>query len=50
MTEAHRIYRDMKQEIVTCKLPPGLSISELEMCAQFHGSRTPVHARPLSKV
>jgi DNA-binding GntR family transcriptional regulator len=42
MTEAHRIYREMKQQIVTCKLAPGLSISELEMCAQFQGSRTPV--------
>ncbi len=42
MTEALRIYREMKQEIVTCKLAPGLSVSELEMCAQFHGSRTPV--------
>lgn len=42
MTEADRIYREMKQEIVTCKLAPGLSISELEMCMQFNGSRTPV--------
>lgn len=42
MTEAVRIHREMKQEIVTCKLPPGLSLSELEMCAQFDGSRTTV--------
>ncbi len=42
MTEAVRIHREMKQEIVTCKLPPGLSLSELKMCAQFNGSRTTV--------
>jgi DNA-binding GntR family transcriptional regulator len=30
MTEAQRIYNELKQEIVTCKLAPGLSISELE--------------------
>jgi len=42
MTEAQRIYRELKQDIVTCKLAPGLSISELEMCTRYHASRTPV--------
>jgi DNA-binding GntR family transcriptional regulator len=42
MTEAHRIYKELKQDIVTCKLAPGLSISELEMCARYDASRTPV--------
>lgn len=42
MTESSRIYRELKQEIVTCTLDPGLSISEQEMCDRFKGSRTPV--------
>lgn len=42
MTEAQRIYRELKQDIVTCKLAPGLSISELEMCNRYDASRTPV--------
>jgi len=42
MTEAQRIYKELKQDIVTCKLAPGLSISELEMCVRYAPSRTPV--------
>ncbi len=42
MTEAHRIYKELKQDIVTCRLAPGLSISELEMCTRYKASRTPV--------
>lgn len=42
MTEAKRIYGELKQEIVTCVLAPGLSISEQEMCDRYHASRTPV--------
>src|SRR5579872_7080214 len=42
MTESSRIYRELKREIVTCTLDPGLSISEQEMCDRFKGSRTPV--------
>jgi DNA-binding GntR family transcriptional regulator len=42
MTEAQRIYKELKQDIVTCKLAPGLSISELEMCTRYNASRTPV--------
>jgi DNA-binding GntR family transcriptional regulator len=42
MTEAQRIYAELKRDIVTCKLAPGLSISELEMCTRYDASRTPV--------
>ncbi len=42
MTEAKRIYRELKQEIVTCALVPGQSISEQEMCLRYQASRTPV--------
>ncbi len=42
MTEAQRIYKELKQDIVTCKLEPGLSISEAEMCVRYEASRTPV--------
>jgi DNA-binding GntR family transcriptional regulator len=42
MTESKRIYRDLKQDIVTCTLAPGLSISEQEMCDRYRVSRTPV--------
>ena len=42
MTESSRIYRELKQDIVTCTLKPGLSISEQEMCDRYRASRTPV--------
>jgi len=42
MTESSRIYRELKQDIVTCTLQPGLSISEQEMCERYKASRTPV--------
>ena len=42
MTEAKRVYGELKQEIVTCVLSPGLSISEQEMCDRYNASRTPV--------
>jgi len=42
MTEAKRIYQELKQDIVTCTLAPGLSISEQEMCTRYRVSRTPV--------
>jgi DNA-binding GntR family transcriptional regulator len=42
MTESSRIYRALKQDIVTCTLEPGLSISEQEMCDRYKASRTPV--------
>jgi DNA-binding GntR family transcriptional regulator len=42
MTEAKRIYKELKQDVVTCTLAPGLSISEQEMCDRYRASRTPV--------
>jgi DNA-binding GntR family transcriptional regulator len=42
MTEARRIYQELKKDIVTCTLAPGLSISEQEMCTRYRASRTPV--------
>lgn len=42
MTEGQRIYKELKQDIVTCRLAPGLSISEAEMCTRYEASRTPV--------
>ncbi len=42
MTESSRIYVELKQDIVTCTLQPGLSISEQEMCERYKASRTPV--------
>jgi DNA-binding GntR family transcriptional regulator len=42
MTESSRIYRALKQDVVTCTLKPGLSISEQEMCLRYEGSRTPI--------
>ena len=42
MTESNRIYRELKQQIVTCVLQPGQSLSEAEMCARYRASRTPV--------
>jgi DNA-binding GntR family transcriptional regulator len=42
MTESSRIYLALKQDIVTCTLKPGLSISEQEMCIRYKASRTPI--------
>src|ERR1700754_263710 len=42
MTESKRIYKELKQDVVTCTLAPGLSISEQEMCERYRASRTPV--------
>jgi DNA-binding GntR family transcriptional regulator len=42
MTEATRVYTELKRDIVTCSLAPGLSLSELEMCSRYNASRTPV--------
>src|ERR1700761_7426459 len=42
MTESSRIYWALKQDIVTCTLKPGLSISEQEMCLRYQASRTPI--------
>ena len=42
MTEANRIYRELKQDIVTCNLAPGLSVSEQDLCTRYQAGRTPV--------
>jgi DNA-binding GntR family transcriptional regulator len=42
MTESSRVYRELKLDVVTCSLEPGLSISEQEMCQRYKASRTPV--------
>ncbi len=42
MTESARVYTELKRDIVTCALEPGLSILEQEMCDRYKASRTPV--------
>jgi DNA-binding GntR family transcriptional regulator len=42
VTESARVYQALKQDIITCTLAPGLSLSELEMCTRYETSRTPV--------
>ena len=42
MTESSRVYKELKLDVVTCTLEPGLSISEQEMCKRYKASRTPV--------
>lgn len=42
MTEAIRIYSEMRGCIIRCELVPGAPVSEAELCARFSASRTPV--------
>lgn len=42
MTEASRVYSKLKQDVATCVLAPGLSVSEAELCKRYQASRTPV--------
>ena len=42
MTEALRIYSRMRNDIISCDLAPGASISEAELCTRYKASRTPV--------
>jgi DNA-binding GntR family transcriptional regulator len=37
-----KVYEGIMQEIVTCKLPPGATISELQFVEQFQVSKTPI--------
>jgi len=37
-----RIYRDLRSEIITCKLAPGEPLNELEVARRFKTSRTPI--------
>jgi DNA-binding GntR family transcriptional regulator len=41
-TTTDRLYHEFKQEIVTCQIAPGLSLSEKELCDRYSASRTPV--------
>jgi DNA-binding GntR family transcriptional regulator len=42
VTEALRIYSLMRNDIISCDLVPGASVSEAELCARYKVSRTPV--------
>jgi DNA-binding GntR family transcriptional regulator len=42
MTEASRVYAEMKQDVAMCVLAPGSSVSEAELCKRYRTSRTPV--------
>lgn len=42
MTEASRVYAELKQDVATCVLAPGASVSEAELCKRYHASRTPI--------
>jgi DNA-binding GntR family transcriptional regulator len=42
MTEASRVYAELKQDVATCVLAPGASVSESELCKRYKASRTPI--------
>jgi len=42
MSLRQKVYQDIKREIVTCKLPPGSSLSEFELAERFEVSKTPI--------
>lgn len=42
MTNAGRVYKQLKSEIITCRLAPGRCISESELARRYDSSRTPV--------
>jgi DNA-binding GntR family transcriptional regulator len=42
MTEGSRVYSKLKQDVATCVLAPGSSVSEAELCKKYQASRTPV--------
>jgi DNA-binding GntR family transcriptional regulator len=42
VTASLRLYRSIKQDIISCDLRPGTSFSEGEMCHRYKASRTPV--------
>ena len=37
-----KVYEDIMQEIITCKLPPGDTISELQFVERYQVSKTPI--------
>lgn len=42
MTEAVRVYLALRNDIISCELQPGASLSEADMCMRYQASRTPV--------
>jgi DNA-binding GntR family transcriptional regulator len=42
LTEAVRVYLAMRNDIISCELAPGASVSEAELCVRYKVSRTPV--------
>src|SRR5579863_8467024 len=42
MTASTRTYSTLKQDIITCELKPGASVSEAELCRRYNVGRTPV--------
>src|SRR5437660_6246428 len=42
MTTANRVHKQLKSDIVTCKLAPGRCLSEMELAKRYSASRTPV--------
>lgn len=42
LTTTERVYQKLKQQIITCRVAPGVSLSEQELCERFDASRTPV--------
>ncbi|WP_213806725.1 GntR family transcriptional regulator [Granulicella sp. dw_53] len=42
MTESLRIYVALRNDIISCELKPGASLSESELCARYKASRTPI--------
>jgi len=42
MTEASRVHAELKQDVATCVLAPGSSVSESELCKRYNASRTPI--------
>src|SRR2546425_12813529 len=42
MTTANRVHKQLKSDIVTCKLAPGRCLSEMELAKRYEASRTPV--------
>lgn len=43
-TLATRLYRDLRDAIVSLRIPPGVPLSEIDVSRRFGGSRTPVRA------
>jgi DNA-binding GntR family transcriptional regulator len=42
LTEALRIYISLRNDIISCDLQPGDSVSEAELCSRYKASRTPI--------